>query len=1357
MDKGNIPIARWRAKPEAVRLSRIVVLVIVVSMLLGASTASMLGPSGDPVPQDIDCTGPVAPRPLAPAGVAVPDPARLGCYFTENLGQRGAGAGRFYAHGDLVSVALGAGWASYLLREEAGPSGALVRVAFEGCEPVEPVGERELGHRSNYFIGDDPSSWRSDARHFTRVAYRGLYEGIDLAFELRDGILKYEFTVRPGSDPGRIALLVSGAEGLEVDGVTGDLLVRTSAGTLRDAAPVSYELLGGDRVGVPTGYRLVGRDRVSFEVGGIDPAATLVIDPWFRFSTLLGSGGDDDANAVCVDSSGHPYVTGATRGDDFPTTPGALDGTFGPTGDAYVTKLEADGSGLVYSTYIGGGGFDEAFDIRVDGRGCAYVTGRTTGDDFPTTPGALDSTPEGKDDAFVLKLSPSGGALEYSTLVCSDSFDHGIALAVDAGGYAYVTGFTGNQTFPTTAGAFDTEYNSIDYYSFDAYVLKLNPTGTGLVYSTFLGSSAREEGHGIAVDDQGCAYVTGITQSNRFPTTPGAFNATSSGVFVAKLDPTGSHLVYSTFIGDGEGEDICIDGAGNAYVTGVTQSETFPITAQALDKAKGAHSDREGFVAKLGPDGSDLAFSTFLGGGRDDEPTRICLDGEGGILVTGRTMSGDFPLIKGAYDTTLAGSSDVFLSRISGDASRLLYSTLIGGAEYDWGEGMAIDGAGDVFLAGRTQSTEFPTTTGAYDASHNGGYDVFLLKVYDLAVPEVIDDLTPSSATTGEPLTFSARWMDDTGVTDASVEFWFGASGEHAWLPLALSYGDPKDGTWQATMTVPVDSVAPVHYVLFANDTADHSVSSDRRSVTVLDNDAPALSLVPAGAPSTGDALNVTVTVAENIGMREARIVYWFGEGEPVNASMAEWGGAGDGSRNYSYEVPVPSHSLEPLSLHVLAWDLANNTNRTATITHEVLDNDAPAITADLSEGRATTGEPFSFAAEVLDNIAVAGVEVEYWFGEGGHMTMAMEMAESHGGGNGTYSLGIAVPVGSVDALHYVLRATDATGNANSSLPRSVTVVDNDPPAIGQDLTNITVLKGGTLVLLLEATDNVAVGDVSAKVYLPGGKEMTVELAGGPAYRGEVGIPRDVGGDVGYEFLVVDTSGNNRSTARRAVTAYNAPPAFEDDIAWEITEEVDSTLDLSTLLSDPNDPLDGLTIGCGDSCMTLDGHLLRAKFMEWVPGFDVEVWASDGEATSYANITIAVLPVNDPPRILTMLPANGSSYEEGGAIAFMANATDVDGDDLTYRWYSGEKLLGEGKELRYKRLGAGSHTIRLNVSDGELSSEAQMVLEVTEAPSSAPWALLVVAIVAIVAIAGLLLVWRRRGRKGHGEGPADQG
>ena len=386
------------------------------------------------------------------------------------------------------------------------------------------------------------------------------------------------------------------------------------------------------------------------------------------YSTFIGGSNFDVGRRIAVDAAGNAYVTGQTKSSNFPTTGGAFDRTFNildcprcgiDNYDAFALKLNAAGSALVYSTFLGGTDIDDAHGIAVDGAGNAYVTGETVSADFPTTAGALQRTRRGQYDVFVTKLNATGSAPVYSTFLGGAAVDNGERIAVDASGRAFVMGFSSSTDFPVSAGAFDTTPNG----GFDLFVTKLNAAGSGLVYSTLIGGQEMEVGGGLAIDPSGNAYVSGATASINFPTTLAAFDPLPDGsdAFALKLNPAGSALVYSTVLGGtgGDGANgIAVDGTGKAWLTGITNSTDFPLTANA---AHGVFSGvADAFVGELSANGSALVYSTYIGGVNSDGGDDIAVDPANDVYVAGHTYSLDFPATVGAFDTVFNGDVSIF-------------------------------------------------------------------------------------------------------------------------------------------------------------------------------------------------------------------------------------------------------------------------------------------------------------------------------------------------------------------------------------------------------------------------------------------------------------------------------------------------------------------------------------------------------------------------------------------------------------------------------------------------------------------------------------------------------------------------
>jgi Beta-propeller repeat len=615
---------------------------------------------------------------------------------------------------------------------EAGHSRSIVlRVKLLGAKPNPVVtGVEELPGKVNYFIGNDPKKWRTDVPIYAKARYADVYPGVDLIYYGSPGQLEYDFIVAPRADPRTIALSVEGAEKLEVD-VRGDLVLWVAGGAIRQRRPLIYQEVNGVRREIPGGYVLKGKGRVGFQVSAYDAASPLVIDPVLVYSTYLGGGRDDFGGDVAVDSTGSAYVTGRTQSANFPTTAGSFDTGSNGGEDAFVTRLNAAGSALVYSTYLGGSDDDSGNGIAVDSAGNAWVAGATRSPNFPTTAGAFDTISNGDADGFVTKLAPTGSVLLYSTYLGGRDLDTIHAIAVDAAGNTYVTGRTLSTNFPTTPGSLDTSLGGPQ----DAFVTKVNAAGTALLYSTFLGGSSIDMGNGITVDAAGNAYVAGETTSGDFPTTPGAWDLTLDGTgdaFVTKLNAAGNALVYSTYLG-GPGNEIgtvvAVDPSGNAYVSGHTFADGFPTTPGAFDTTYNG-GPLDVFVTKLDATGSTLLYSTYLGGSGSDFGFGIGVDSAGNAHLAGETRSADFPTTPDAVQPTAPGGfSDCFVTRLNAAGSALTYSTYLGGTAGDACFGLALDPAGSTYVTGDTTSIDFPATPGSFDTSATGGFDVFVAKI----------------------------------------------------------------------------------------------------------------------------------------------------------------------------------------------------------------------------------------------------------------------------------------------------------------------------------------------------------------------------------------------------------------------------------------------------------------------------------------------------------------------------------------------------------------------------------------------------------------------------------------------------
>jgi hypothetical protein len=520
-----------------------------------------------------------------------------------------------------------------------------------------------------------------------------------------------------------------------------------------------------------------------FDVGEYDRRLPLVLDPAvFVYCGYIGGSGWEKGTGIAVDGSGNAYVTGDTSSTEetFPVMVGP-DLTYnGEPADAFVAKVKADGTGLVYCSYIGGSGLEEGKGIAVDGSGNAYVTGETSSGDFPVTPGS-SLTYNGDIDAFVAKVNADGTELVYSGHIGGWNWDTGKAIAVDGSGNAYVTGWTFSDDLPVKIGP-DLTYNS----SQDVFVAKVNTAGTALAYCGYIGGWANEEAYGIAVDGSGNAYVTGRTASaDDFPIKAGP-DLTQNGyydAFVAKVNAAGSALVYCGYVGgvdDEEGNAIAVDGSGNAYITGYTYSTNFPTVVGPDRTFNGGSTDA--FVAKVKADGTRLVYCSYIGGNVSDRGYGndcgygIAVDDSGNAYITGQTDSTEatFPVTVGP-DLTYNGLDEAFVAKVKADGTAFVYCSFIGGENNDYGSGIAVDGSGNAYVTGQTDSTEatLPVTVGP-DLTFNGSgdYDGFVAKISSNAFGFAMEASPPSATVTaGQSATYTVQVTLQYGSLASAVSF----------------------------------------------------------------------------------------------------------------------------------------------------------------------------------------------------------------------------------------------------------------------------------------------------------------------------------------------------------------------------------------------------------------------------------------------------------------------------------------------------------------------------------------------------------------------------------------------------------
>ncbi len=578
---------------------------------------------------------------------------------------------------------------------------------ISGLEPIN--------YKCNYFMGSNPDQWQTDVPNFGSILYRNIYDGIDLKYYGNGKQLEYDFIIAPEADPSKIKIKYEGAQNISIDN-SGRLIIKTNWGEILEAKPVIYQKQNKNKLFIAGEFEFFSENVIGFNLNSdYDHALPLIIDPTLSYSTYLGGGSVDIGNNIAVDSDGDAYIVGKTSSTDFPTlNQYQSDQT---TYDAFATKLSSDGSTPIYSTYLGGDSYDEAFDISVDADGNAYITGYTRSTNYPIE--NEYQTDQIGADVIITKLNSTGNGLIYSTYLGGDGDDIGYAITIDADNYAYLTGTTISSDFPTL-----NQYQTNQLY-YDIFVTKLNTTGDDLVFSTYIGGGQDETGYDIGLDSDNNVYLTGETFSTDFPTQnqyqidQGLWDA-----FLLKLNSLGNSLGYSTYLG-GTGDDhaygLGVDNDHTVYVTGSTESNDFPI----LNPYQTDQIGEDVFVTRFNEFGNGLIYSTYLGGTGDEISHAIDIDNYGSAYITGSTSNDNFPT-EGSLQI-YQGGLDVFISKLGPDGDALSFSSYLGGNADDIAYGIALDNDANAYITGYTFSTDY-TTLNPYqtDMVHA---DVFVTKV----------------------------------------------------------------------------------------------------------------------------------------------------------------------------------------------------------------------------------------------------------------------------------------------------------------------------------------------------------------------------------------------------------------------------------------------------------------------------------------------------------------------------------------------------------------------------------------------------------------------------------------------------
>ncbi|MCS7075183.1 MAG: T9SS type A sorting domain-containing protein [Bacteroidia bacterium] len=669
----------------------------------------------------------------------------------------------------------------------------------------------------NYFIGNDEKKYATHVSLYKEVIVKNVYPGIDILYYFEKGCLRYDFIVHPHADPNQIRFKLRGQDKTYLKGEN-QLIFTTIFGEVQMAELKTYQ---ADKV-VRSKF-VEYNNSWCISLGEYNHNQTLIIDP-IIYSTYIGGTSNDHCNDIFVDAAECVYVTGNSESINYDITPGVFQITNAGGFDVFITKLNNTGSSIIFSTFVGGSNDDFSDGIFVDGTGNIYIAGRTLSSNYDVTTGAYQTTLSGVSDVFVTKLNATGTALIYSTLVGGTADERANGIFVNTAGEVYFTGWTSSTNYDVTSGA----YQSINAGGRDVVVTKLNASGSALLYSTYIGGSNWEEGEDITVDASGTAYITGYTYSTNYDVTTGAFQSTHGGgtgdIFVSRLNATGTTLLQSTYLGGSgwdEANDLTLKNTG-IYITGFTESSNFDITPGVYQSTHGGNKDV--FVTKMNLTLSGLIYSTYIGGTNDEEAISIFVDDNGAAYATGWTASTNYDVTWNAYQTTNGGNNDVFISMLSPDGVHLQYSTYLGGSNNDTGFDTFVDANFNAYITGRTNSTNYDVTSGAYQVNLAGNNDVFVTKIGLTPLP--IQAISLEASYISEEKNINLTWVSTIpNVKMYQVEKWDNTQ----WQPIT-SIAVTDDYSY-IDKSISYNTV--IHYRVRATDNDGNSYYSNVKTVQV--------------------------------------------------------------------------------------------------------------------------------------------------------------------------------------------------------------------------------------------------------------------------------------------------------------------------------------------------------------------------------------------------------------------------------------------------------------------------------------------------------------------------------------------
>ncbi len=1176
------------------------------------------------------------------------------CSFIENLGQWQADVD-FVAETDFGHIGLGSSSMRFnFISEREGNTICGNLLIYELLNPndVEPYGTEQVEGTCNYYRGNDPSEWVSGAHRFQSVRYEDIWDGVDLYYDLGLASPKYEFTLDPYIDPSAISIRIEGGGELSILGRDLHITLEDSR-TVIDSGLKAFYADDPDKE-IEVEFILRDETTFSFEFGEYDPARSIVIDPLLQYSTYFGGSGMDYGGTSVLDSNGNVFVTGSTYSYDFPITPGVYQNSKNGMEDVVVFKLDRTLSTPLFSTYIGGSDSDLGKTILVTDSGDVIVAGETLSFDFPITDGVIDDKLDRPGyqriyDLFLLKLNSTGTGIIFSTYIGGNGTDLAPKISMDDLGKIILAASSESANFTTTSDAYSRNISGKS----DTILCVINSNGTKLLYSTFLGGSNAEGLGDIVLSDGSLVYLTGYTNSPDFPTTVGAYdtiyntNVTDMNPYVMCVNYSTGSIVTSSYLGVGAGTSITIDPVDNIYIGGYTDSASFPTTANVFQPNKSKRED--GFIAMMNPNATRLIRSSFIGGKWTDQVLDLKVDPSGCVYLTGWTGGLGFPVTRGAYCTNAMGSMDGFVSRISSNFSEMIYSTYIGGSQYDQIGSINLESTDIAIISGYTYSTTYPATSGSYSSSAIGtpdfvvsklkcskrylppeqpknftgimendsvflewekpewdgdteilgynisrgtvlGVETYLASTPDLSYvdssidntityyyhltaynrigtsnktesilikeltpPDINIDLTPYEIVPGMELIFAVNATDNSKLREVCVDY----SINNGISVNRSMFHEGSGNIYTFPLKLP-DEEFEMEYNFLAVDIKGNNVRMTNRTVQVRGSylpifwdDATPTTCVPLSE------LRFETKVKDNWGVWKACLEYWINEGYHRNRTMFYV----DVDLFY-FEVNVTAKPGDTISYRFWAVDYNENWNSSEISTIDVIEEERPLVFTDRTADKGTTGEDFFFIVEVLKDPDLIDVTVRYRIGEGEDIKVKLSNTLSV-----IHTRSIIIP-DTKENLIYSIEVLRSSGMMNLTRNRSVKIIDNDLPVLLEDRSDEAGYAGSEVNFQCEVADNIGIDRVQVEYWMLGGARKILKLEReGDYYSNTLPIIASTTGDMKYQIWVEDISGNGyRGPVCIIPISDGLPPSLSP--VEDITTYIGQTVEIELVVTD---------------------------------------------------------------------------------------------------------------------------------------------------------------------------------------------